>query len=40
MVIQVLSDSEENAKEKLDSSGGYVSSRTTTLLDSVPLLSE
>lgn len=40
MVIQVLSDSEESAKKQLDDKGGYVSNRTVTLLDSVPLLSE
>ena len=40
MVIQILSDNEENAKKQLDDKGGYVSSRTATLLDSVPLLSE
>jgi hypothetical protein len=40
MVIQVLADDEEKAKKELDSKGGYVSNRTVTLLDSVPLLSE
>jgi hypothetical protein len=40
MIIQVLADSEENAKNQLDDKGGYVSSRKVTLLDSIPLLSE
>ena len=40
MVIQVLADNEEDAKKQLDDKGGYVSSRTTKLLDSIPLLSE
>jgi len=40
MIIQVLADSEENAKNQLDDKGGYVSNRVVTLLDSVPLLSE
>lgn len=40
MVIQILADNEENAKKQLDDKGGYVSNRTVTLLDSIPLLSE
>ena len=40
MVIQILADDEETAKKQLDEKGGYVSSRITSLVDSVPLLSE
>ena len=40
MIVQILADTEENAKNQLDDKGGYVSNRTVTLLDSVPLLSE
>lgn len=40
MIIQVLSDTEENARKQLDDKGGYVSKRAVALKDSVPLLSE
>jgi hypothetical protein len=40
MIIQILADNEESAKQQLDDKGGYVSSRSVSLLDSVPLLSE
>ena len=37
MIIQVLSEDEKSAAEQLEKSGGYVTSRTVTLMDSVPL---
>ena len=40
MIIQVLAEDEESAKNQLDDKGGYVSSRVVKLIDSVPLLSE
>lgn len=39
MVIQVLGVDEKSARESLDQSGGYVSSREVKLIDSVPLFS-
>lgn len=39
MVVQILAKDEETAKEQLDKNGGYVSNRTVTLMDSVPLFS-
>jgi hypothetical protein len=39
MVIQILSESEEDARKQLDDKGGYVSSRNVKLMDSVPLFS-
>ena len=39
MVIQVLAESEQSAKEKLDKEGGYVTKRTTVLVDAVSLFS-
>jgi len=39
MVIQILADSEEDAKKQLDDKGGYVSNREVILMDSVPLYS-
>lgn len=40
MIIHVLADSEPKARETLDKNGGYVSSRTVTLADSVTLFKE
>ena len=40
MVVQILAKDEATAKEQLDKSGGYVSNRTVTLMDSVPLYSK
>ena len=37
MIVQILAEDEKAAKEKLDSQGGYVSSRVVKLMDSVPL---
>lgn len=39
MVIQILAESEEDAKKQLDNKGGYVSDRQVNLMDSVPLYS-
>lgn len=39
MVVQVFAEDEEAAKEKLDKDGGFVSNRTVTLKDAVPLYS-
>lgn len=39
MVVQILAKDEATAKEQLDKSGGYVSNRTVTLMDSVSLFS-
>jgi hypothetical protein len=39
MVIQVLAENEQSAKEKLDKEGGYVTKRTTVLVDAVSLFS-
>jgi hypothetical protein len=39
MVIQVLAENEQAAKEKLDKEGGYVTKRTTVLVDAVSLFS-
>ncbi len=39
MIVQILANDETKAKEQLDSNGGYVSSRTVKLMDSVSLLS-
>jgi hypothetical protein len=40
MVVQILAKDEKTAKEQLDKSGGYVSSRNVTLVDSVTLYTE
>jgi hypothetical protein len=40
MVVQVLAKDEKTARELLDKSGGYVSSRTVNLMDSVSLYTE
>jgi len=37
MIIQVLAQNENQASEKLDVEGGFVSKRETTLLDYTPL---
>ena len=37
MVIQVLAENEQSAKEKLDKEGGYVTSRVTNLVDAISL---
>jgi hypothetical protein len=37
MVIQVLAENEQSAKEKLDKEGGYVTNRVTSLVDAVSL---
>ena len=40
MMVQVLADDEKAAREQLDKSGGYVSSRKVNLMDSVLLYTE
>lgn len=40
MIVHVLSDSEPKARETLDKNGGYVSSRTVSLADSITLFKE
>lgn len=37
MIIQVIAENEQAAKEKLDKEGGYVTSRTTNLVDAISL---
>ena len=37
MIIQVIAEDEQSAKEKLDKEGGYVTSRTTNLVDAISL---
>jgi hypothetical protein len=37
MIIQVLAEDEESARNLLDEKGGYVTSRKVTLMDSVSL---
>ena len=37
MIIQVIAENEQSAKEKLDKEGGYVTSRVTNLVDAVSL---
>jgi hypothetical protein len=37
MIIQVIAENEQSAKEKLDKEGGYVTSRTTNLVDAISL---
>ena len=39
MIIQVIAESEQSAKEKLDKEGGYVTNRVINLVDSVSLYS-
>ena len=40
MMVQVLADDEKAAREQLDKSGGYVSSRKVNLMDSILLYTE
>jgi len=40
LIVQVLATSEDLAKEKLDTSGGFISYREAKLLDSVALKSD
>lgn len=35
MIIQVLAENEESAREQLDKNGGYVTSRKVKLMDSM-----
>jgi hypothetical protein len=37
MIVQILAEDEIKASEQLEKSGGYVTSRNVTLMDSVPL---
>jgi hypothetical protein len=37
MVIQILAEDEETARDQLDKNGGYVTARSVKLMDSVPL---
>ena len=37
MIIQVIAENEQSAKEKLDKEGGYVTNRTTNLVDAISL---
>ena len=37
MVVQIISDNEVEAKEKLDKEGGFVTRREVTLFDTLPL---
>jgi hypothetical protein len=37
MVIQILAEDEPSAADQLEKSGGYVTARKVTLVDSVPL---
>jgi hypothetical protein len=37
MIVQILAEDETKASEQLEKNGGYVTSRTVTLMDSVPL---
>jgi hypothetical protein len=39
MVVQIFAEDEASAKTKLDSEGGFVSKRSITLKDAVPLYS-
>ena len=39
MVVQIMAENEEAAKEKLDRDGGFVSSRKVELKDAVALYS-
>jgi hypothetical protein len=39
MIIQVIAESEQSAKDKLDKEGGYVTNRVINLVDSVSLYS-
>jgi hypothetical protein len=37
MLVQILSEDEKTAAQQLETSGGYVTSRKVTLMDSVSL---
>ena len=37
MIVQILAEDEVKASEQLEKSGGYVTSRSVILMDSVPL---
>lgn len=37
MIVQILAESEKEARSRLDNQGGYVSSRDVKLKDSIPL---
>ena len=39
MVVQIMAENEEAAKEKLDKDGGFVSSRKVELKDAIALYS-
>lgn len=39
MLVQVLADTEDNAKQKLDKDGGYVTKREVSLKDTISLYS-
>jgi hypothetical protein len=39
MVVQVIADNEETARDQLDKSGGYISRRVVELKDAVSLFS-
>lgn len=40
MIIQILAKDEKTAREQLDRSGGYTSSRKVNLMDAVELYAE
>jgi hypothetical protein len=37
MIVQVIAENEQAAKEKLDKEGGYVTNRTINLVDAISL---
>ena len=37
MIVQILAEDEPKAADQLEKSGGYVTSRKVSLMDSVPL---
>lgn len=37
MILQVLAEDEETARNQLDDKGGYITSRKVSFLDSVPV---
>ena len=37
MLVQILAENEQSAKDKLDKEGGYVTSRVTNLVDAISL---
>ena len=40
MIVQILAEDEKSARELLDKNGGYVSTRTVKLMDSILLYTE